>query len=86
MNKEFDVIKYTESILGDNKAEFIAKDLKETYNDLAQELRFIADGAFPNNAPIYSYDPKEESDKIMDMMEALAVVYSWYACDNIKDF
>ena len=67
-------------MMGDSKADFIAKDLKHTYQDLLAEL-----SESPSDTPIVSYDPIEEAKFILAKLEALENVYSWYATDNIKD-
>jgi len=67
-------------MMGDNRSAFIALDLKSTYADLTEALASIGD-----TPPIESHDPVEEAKYILDKLEALENVYSWYATDNIKD-
>jgi hypothetical protein len=67
-------------MMGDNRTDFIAKTLKDTYNDLLGDLSKLS-----GLVPIISTDPIEEAKYILAKLEALENVYSWYATDNIKD-
>ena len=69
-------------MLGDNIAEFVAYDLKKSYKSLAEDLIDIRDGN--HRVPTWSYDDVEESNEIMDMMEAIKKVYSWYSTKEIN--
>lgn len=67
-------------MMGDAYAEFIAMSLKNSYKNLLEEL---VDQTQPPR--IFSYDPIEEADYILQRLKALELTYDWYATDNIKD-
>ena len=75
MNR-LDIIK---ELLGDDKSDLIAEDLKESYLD-------IIEGFNSNSVPIYSYDRVEERDELEILLDAIQVVYKYYSVDSLPDY
>lgn len=67
-------------MMGDNKTDFIAKDLQQAYENLKKDLENVGYGV-----PIVSDNPIEEVEFILKHLHAIEVVYSWYATDDLKD-
>ena len=72
-----------DELLGDNKSEYIAYDLKKTYKDLKETL-YETENEDNSLAPIWSYNKKKEIKKIKKMMKAIKKAYSWYSSDDIE--
>lgn len=75
--------KLLREMLGDNIAEFIAEDLKETYDDLLIELQDTLLDKI--KAPMYSFDKDIETKELKKLLEAVKLVHSYYSCDELKD-
>ena len=74
--KRLDIIK---ELLGDDKADLIAEDIKNSYLDIIEN--FNADGI-----PIYSYNKIEERDELEILLDAMQTVYKYYSVDLLPDY
>ena len=70
------------SLLGDDTSPFIADELKSSYEDLLSDLNDISNGE-PTH-PIFSTDPFEEKQQLLEMLAAFRLVHSWYSCTPIE--
>lgn len=68
-------------MIGESHSEFVANSLKETYEDLTNELELISNGN--HRTPIWSYEDEEEINEINKMLEALKIVHSWYSTKDL---
>lgn len=64
--------------MGDDKADIIAEDLKQTYKELMED-------EYACKVGMWSYDIKEESKKRRKMIKALKKTYSYYAVRPIDE-
>jgi molybdopterin synthase catalytic subunit len=68
-------------MIGESHSEFVAGSLRETYEDLQNELELIED--VKNRTPIWDYDNDTEKEEINKMLNALELVYSWYSTEEL---
>ena len=68
-------------IIGESHSEFVADSLKETYQDLTKELEMLKNGE-PRSV-IWDFDDELEKEEIIKMLDALALVYSWYSSEEL---
>ena len=66
-------------MISENHSEFVASSLKETYQDLQNELELLDSG--DKRTPIWDYNDEIEKKEINKMLEALELVHSWYSTE-----
>lgn len=79
-----ETIEMLNDMLGDNKAEFIAHDLKEAYHQFKKDL--VREIEEPGSANLMYDDTIEEQKYIIKYMEALRFLYEhYYSTENIDE-
>ena len=68
-------------MIGESHSEFVASSLKETYQDLQNELELLDSG--DKRTPIWDYNDEIEKKEINKMLEALELVHSWYSTEEL---
>lgn len=68
-------------LIGEENSEYIAQDIKESYDVLQEEYNKTFDDI--DRTPIWSYEKDEELLKIEEMMSAMEIVHSWYSIQHI---
>lgn len=69
------------TLLGDDISPFVASEIKESYEDLENELKNIENNV--NRNPIFSFNKEEEINEFKKIMEAMKITHSWFSNDII---
>ena len=72
-------LEIVKEMIGESHSDFVASSLKETYQDLQNELELLDSG--DKRTPIWDYNDEIEKKEINKMLEALELVHSWYSTE-----
>lgn len=79
-NMKFQLV---DQILFDDVAEYIAKDLKDSYNEFKEELRKSQNDEF--FIPFFSDDKEENEKELKKFLKAFKKTYSYYSMRDIDE-